>query len=425
LTQSALPSGSVVTFIYNGDGQRVQKQDLAGTVQHLWDGENILLDTGPGNIIQGVYTLEPAVYGNLISQSRGFPGVDSFYLFDGSGSTRQLVSITGVNVTDSYLYDAFGNVLAGNLVTGTTNPFRYIGRQGYYYDMYWNGSVAEFLQYYLRARILNPATGRFLSRDPSQIGFRDANNYLYGSNNPLSWIDPSGEIPTNVPENPGWWKLYDRLQKHPKVRRNRLSGCLEIPMQVFQDELLKTFKVPIPRTNAQKANMARGCIGIASVLQSCGIDASAESFPQDNPNTKCFNKFVDAANLKCRGKSNMKFLFTIEGTTAPPDEFGLPPANINDSIDMSGDYNFIVYLRSPGNNYCLFANHCKKDPKTHKCYPDMTKSLNLPEDPANPQIVSFCHRMKKGGEECKTNDPNYPDRIYCVTCSSCTMEANK
>ena len=176
----------------------MQKQDLAGTVQHLWDGQNILLDTSPGNIIQGVYTLEPAVYGNLISQSRGFPGVDSFYLFDASGSTRQLVSITGVNVTDSYLYDAFGNVLAGDLVAGTTNPFRYIGRQGYYYDMYWNGSVAEYLQYYLRARIYNPATGRFLSRDPlgipaiiGAVPLR-TNLYIYAISNPVNLVDPSG-----------------------------------------------------------------------------------------------------------------------------------------------------------------------------------------------------------------------------------------
>ena len=96
------------TFTYNGDGQRVQKQDSTGTTRHVWDGQNILLETDGSNIIQVVYTLEPAVYGNLISQRRS--GTTSFYLFDGLGSTTQLANSTG-SVTDSYLYDSFGDIL--------------------------------------------------------------------------------------------------------------------------------------------------------------------------------------------------------------------------------------------------------------------------------------------------------------------------
>ena len=60
LTQVALPSGVPNTFSYNGDGQRVQKQDSTGTTKHVWDGQNILLETDGSNIIQVVYTLEPS-----------------------------------------------------------------------------------------------------------------------------------------------------------------------------------------------------------------------------------------------------------------------------------------------------------------------------------------------------------------------------
>src|SRR5208283_1025195 len=87
LTQVALPSGIVDSFTYNGDGQRVQKEDSTGTTNHVWDGQNILVETNASNIIQVVYTLEPLLYGNLLSQSRG--GLESFYLFDVLGSTRQ------------------------------------------------------------------------------------------------------------------------------------------------------------------------------------------------------------------------------------------------------------------------------------------------------------------------------------------------
>ena len=57
LTQVALPSAIVDTFTYNGDGQRVQKIDSTGTTKHVWDGQNILLETDASNIIQVVYTL--------------------------------------------------------------------------------------------------------------------------------------------------------------------------------------------------------------------------------------------------------------------------------------------------------------------------------------------------------------------------------
>jgi RHS repeat-associated protein len=182
LARAALPSGIVDSFTYNGDGQRVQKQDSTGTTNHVWDEQNIILETNASNIIQVVYTLEPAYYGNLISQSRS--GVDSFYLFDALGSTGQLTSGAG-GVTDSYLYDSFGNTL---LASGsTTNWFRYVGRIGYYYD-------ADLAKFYLRARIYDPTQGRFCSRDPLyNAALR--NLYEYAELRPTTYVDPSGMEP--------------------------------------------------------------------------------------------------------------------------------------------------------------------------------------------------------------------------------------
>ena len=189
LTQVALPSAIVDTFTYNGDGQRVQKIDSTGTTKHLRDGQNILLETDGSNIIQVVYTLQPQLYGNLISQRRS--GIISFYLFDGLGSTTQLAGSTGM-VTDTYLYDSWGNIL---LVSGaTTNPFRYVGMYGYYYDL-------DTQEFHLRLRYYNPGIARFMSIDPSAlststaIAIRDSFGlvfYVYGNNSPANAIDPSG-----------------------------------------------------------------------------------------------------------------------------------------------------------------------------------------------------------------------------------------
>jgi RHS repeat-associated protein len=187
LTLTALPTGIVDSFTYNGDGLRVHKQDSTGTTNHVWDGQNILLETNASNIIQVVYTLEPMLYGNLISQCRS--GTGSFYLFDGLGSTTQLANSTG-SVTDSYLYDSWGNIL---LTSGpTTNWFRYVGRAGYQW-------APDLVAYLLRARFYAPGTALFLSRDPLALlesrasgAFR---SYKYAGNNPVLVIDPSGKQP--------------------------------------------------------------------------------------------------------------------------------------------------------------------------------------------------------------------------------------
>jgi RHS repeat-associated protein len=77
----------------------------------------------------------------------------SFYGYDGAGSVRQLTNSSGI-VSDTYEYDAFGNEVNH---TGTTpNNYLYRGEQ---YD-------SDLGLYYLRARYMNPLTGRFLSRDP-------------------------------------------------------------------------------------------------------------------------------------------------------------------------------------------------------------------------------------------------------------------
>ena len=180
LTQVALPSAIVDTFTYNGDGQRVQKIDSTGTTKHVWDGQNILLETDGSNIIQVVYTLQPMLYGNLISQWRS--GIGSFYLFDGLGSTTQLANSTG-SVTDSYLYDSFGNIL---LASGSTaNRFAYAGRMGYYYE-------EDLADYHVRARYYAPGIGEFLSRDPIQLLMANCGPYTYARSSPSALVDPSG-----------------------------------------------------------------------------------------------------------------------------------------------------------------------------------------------------------------------------------------
>ena len=48
--------------------------------------------------------------------------------------------------------------------------------------------------YYYRARYYDPQTGRFLSEDPIGFDAGDQNLYRYVANNPITFVDPDGEI---------------------------------------------------------------------------------------------------------------------------------------------------------------------------------------------------------------------------------------
>ncbi len=123
---------------------------------------------------------------DLINQTRS--GVTSYFQYDGLGSTRRLTDEDG-NVTDTYVYDAFGNILNR---TGTTqNSYMFAGEQ---YD-------ANSGFYYLRARYMNPAMGNFITMDPYSGSLYDPTSlhkYLYANASPVNFIDPTGYF--SIPE---------------------------------------------------------------------------------------------------------------------------------------------------------------------------------------------------------------------------------
>jgi RHS repeat-associated protein len=148
-------NSGVVTLVYDGDGNRVAKTAAGVTTRYLVDDLN---PTGYAQVIEevvgGAVQREYAYGLQRISQNQVISNAwtSSFYGYDGGGNVRQLTSLAGT-VTDTYNYDAFGNLLNS---TGTTpNNYLYRGEQ---YD-------PDLGLYYLRARYYNPATGRFLSRD--------------------------------------------------------------------------------------------------------------------------------------------------------------------------------------------------------------------------------------------------------------------
>jgi RHS repeat-associated protein len=177
-------SGSV-RMVYDGDGNRVSETIAGVTTSYLVDTQN---PTGYPQVldemVNGSVTKTYAYGLQRISQSQLINAVwtPSFYGYDGHGNVRRLQGLTGA-VTDTYTFDAFGNLLAS---TGATpNSYLFSGEQ---FDN-------ALHLYYLRARYLNPSTGAFLTRDPYEGMFREPNTlhpYVYVNANPVNAIDPTG-----------------------------------------------------------------------------------------------------------------------------------------------------------------------------------------------------------------------------------------
>jgi RHS repeat-associated protein len=164
------------TFVHDGDGNRAAKTSGGVTTQYLVDDANPTgLAQVAEEVVNGAVTRR-YVYGLArISQTQA--NGTSYYGYDAHGDVRTLMNASGT-VTDTYDYDAFGNLIAS---TGTTpNVYRY---QGEALD-------TETGLYYLRARYYDPISGRFVSVDP--LADQGEHPYSYSSANPVDGHDPTG-----------------------------------------------------------------------------------------------------------------------------------------------------------------------------------------------------------------------------------------
>jgi len=169
-----------IDFTYDGDGTRVKTVVNGVETRYLVDSTRFMTKVveerdGTGTL------LARYVYGHsLISQDRD--GAISYYHQDALSSTRALTNSAG-DVTDTYSYDAFGNLTASS--GATTNSFLFNGQQ--------LDSNSGF--YYLRARYYDPENGRFSTRDPMPGDPRmpmSFHPYVYCGNNPVNCTDPTG-----------------------------------------------------------------------------------------------------------------------------------------------------------------------------------------------------------------------------------------
>lgn len=157
-------NGVQSSYAYSPDGMRYSKTVGDDTIIFVYDNANVIEEItaeGTNKYYRGI---------EIIKNDDNL-----YYLYNGQGDVSILADNTG-NVVANYTFDAYGNQTQENSVY---NPFGY---RGEYTD-------SESGLVYLRARMYDPETGRFVNEDPARDNY---NWYVYCSNNPIVFIDPDG-----------------------------------------------------------------------------------------------------------------------------------------------------------------------------------------------------------------------------------------
>lgn len=166
--------------VYNGLGQRISRSENGVDTRYVLDVAtslpSVVAETDESGNVRAYY-----VYGIGLISRISAEGSRLVYHFNNRGDTLALTDTTG-NVTDTYTYDEFGQLFNS---TGTTvNPFKFVGKFGVMDE----GSNFCFM----RARLYDASSGRFLNEDRFGYEKGSYNLYVYVSNNPIRYIDPVG-----------------------------------------------------------------------------------------------------------------------------------------------------------------------------------------------------------------------------------------
>lgn len=184
-------NGVVSNYAYAPDGLRHSKTVGGNTTTFVYDNANIVEEITADSANKYYRGIE------IIKNDDNL-----YYLYNGQGDVAFLIDAAGTSVAD-YVFDAYGNQSEENTVY---NPFGY---RGEYTD-------AESGLVYLRARLYDPQTGRFINEDPIKSGL---NWYIYCAANPISFIDIFGLAPTTKEAAEMAAHIYDYDLSNTKKER--------------------------------------------------------------------------------------------------------------------------------------------------------------------------------------------------------------
>jgi RHS repeat-associated protein len=206
-------------YVYDAFGRRVVKFEPVTSVEtrYFYDGWRVVEEQNAAGVTQATY-----VYGNyfdeVLTMNRG--GQSLYYHQNTLFSVHGLSDASGALV-EGYQYDAYGRqtvftpgangvvnfggddiVFVGG-ASSLGNPYTFTGRE--------LDRETGLLVY--RARVYDPAFGRFLTRDPIAYEGDGMNLYEYVSSAPTRWMDPTGLDETDTVPLKDFWDKWKK--DHP------------------------------------------------------------------------------------------------------------------------------------------------------------------------------------------------------------------
>ena len=168
---------------YNGDGQRIQKVEGSKTTNYYYQ-DGVVSYTTDGDNSQTSQNLI-GTDGNILATQRYGSDHTDYLLYhkDIQGSTTSLVKEDG-SADATYRYTDFGETT----INGDNKAENEVCYTGGIYDQ-------RTGLYYLNARYYNPEDGGFLTEDAyrGETNEPDTQNlYVYCADNPINYIDSSG-----------------------------------------------------------------------------------------------------------------------------------------------------------------------------------------------------------------------------------------
>ena len=176
----------IVSYAYNGDGQRVSKTYNGTTTEYFYNGEILAGQKTGDDVIVFMYDNNGDAFGLIYNET------EYYYVKNAQNDIIAIADADGT-VIANYYYDAWGKPegITGNTEIANLNPLRY---RSYYYD-------TESALYYLKTRYYSADICRFISSDgyvQTGQGVLDKNMFVYCLNDPVTRIDSNGDFSITV-----------------------------------------------------------------------------------------------------------------------------------------------------------------------------------------------------------------------------------